>query len=118
MLIISKIYLVSIAFITYYVARVRASHQIRSAERQDLRLLSGARVLSPPQRAAVAHRLQHHRPAARHPRVLPPPRRAAAPPLLQHPRPPPPPPRAHRPSPKGPGFPPRRPGSTRSGEEL
>ena len=56
------------ACIPYYVARVRASHQILSAERQDLRLLSGARVLSPPQRATLSHGLQHHRPAARHPR--------------------------------------------------
>src|ERR1039458_702490 len=41
----------------------------RSSDLQDLCLLSGARVLSPPQRAAVAHRLQHHRLAARHPRA-------------------------------------------------
>src|ERR1022692_4307132 len=49
------------ACIAYYVARVRASHQILPAERQDLCLLSGARVLSPPQRAAVSNALQHHR---------------------------------------------------------
>src|ERR1035441_8829358 len=40
MLVISKICLASMACIIYYVARVRASHQIRSAERQDLCLLS------------------------------------------------------------------------------
>src|ERR1035438_2055993 len=69
MFVISKIHLATMACIIHYVTYFRPSHQILSAERQDLCLLSGARVLSPPKRAAVSNGLQHHRPAARHPRA-------------------------------------------------
>src|ERR1022692_4901622 len=48
MFVIFKIYLAAMACVIYYVARVRASYQILPAERQDLRFLSGARVLSLP----------------------------------------------------------------------